>query len=224
MGSGRATAEPVKGCPLRARATDGSPPKSWDNPEPGRLDAASAETPPLATPPGVGACRIAAVPVWVPVLEAIRLWVDLNSLPENIGLPDALVGPEELPELLDPLEPEPEDEEPPPDVPPPEDEPEDEDEDEDPPDVRGTACPASAGTAKPTATRNVSVRIDMVMACSLVGSVTTLALCKSTASIHPLLAAGFPYFVAEIRGIVPWLCSPRGTPATLRRQGAVRAE
>jgi hypothetical protein len=108
----------------------------------------------------------------------------LNSPPENIGLPEALVGPDELLEPLDPLEPEPEDEEPPPlDVPPPEDEPE---EDEDPPDVRGTAWPASAGTAKPTATRNVSVRIDLVMACSLVGSVTRLALCKSTASIHPL--------------------------------------
>jgi len=93
----------------------------------------------------------------------MRLCVDLNSLPENIGLPDALFGPDdslELPEPELPLED---------DVPPPEpDEPDDpEEDDDDPVVVRGTAWPASAGTAKPTVTRNVSVRIDMVMACSL---------------------------------------------------------
>ena len=103
------------------------------------------------------------------MLVGMRLCVDLNSLPENIGLPDALVGPDPIEPLELPDDPEfpPED-----DVPPPEpDEPEDPDvpvdEDDDPVVVRGTAWPATAGTAKPIVTRNVSVRIDVVMACSL---------------------------------------------------------
>lgn len=77
------------------------------------------------------------------------------------------------PELADPEEPEEDDE---PELPrlvaspPP---PPDDDEPDDPEDVevlplpRGTAWPAYAGTANPTATRKLIVRIDLVMACSL---------------------------------------------------------
>jgi hypothetical protein len=100
----------------------------------------------------------------------MRLWVDLNSLPENIGLPEALVGPDDPLELLEPPElvELPDVPEPPPEVdPPPEPELDEDDDDDDPLVVRGTAWPANAGTANPMATRNVSVRIDVVMAGSL---------------------------------------------------------
>ena len=105
-----------------------------------RVDELDAASPPVATPPGAGARRDSAVPVRVAVLAGIRLCVDLNSLPENIGLPDALVGPDDPLELLEP----PDDPELPLDVPPPEPD-EVEDDPEDPEDddplvvVRGTA-------------------------------------------------------------------------------------
>ena len=103
------------------------------------LDTAS---PLVATPPGAGARRDSAVAVRGAVVVGMRLCVDLNSLPENIGLPDALVGPDDPVELLEL----PDDPELPLDVPPPEpelDEPgeaEDPEEDvDDPVVVRGTA-------------------------------------------------------------------------------------
>lgn len=91
-------------------------------------------------PPGAGARRDSAAPVRV-ALESLfwgmRLCVDLFSLPENIGLPSAPVGPEVLPELLGsapPLD----DEDPEPDDVPPELE-ELEDPEDDVVVVRGTA-------------------------------------------------------------------------------------
>jgi hypothetical protein len=105
-----------------------------------RVDELDAASPLVATPPGAGARRDSAVPVRVAVVVGMRLCVDLNSLPENIGLPDALVGPDDPFELLEL----PDDPELPLDVPPPElDEPGDaedpEEEVDDPVVVRGTA-------------------------------------------------------------------------------------
>ena len=79
-------------------------------------------SPDIATPPGAGARRASAAPVRVALdslFWGIRLCV--LSLPENIGLPSAPVGPEALPELLDSAPPLDDDPDPPPDdVPPPE--------------------------------------------------------------------------------------------------------
>ena len=130
--TGRTAALPVTGRPFRARTKAESPPKLWDKSEPTRLDDDELSEP-VATPPGAGAVRGAAVPVLDALPVAIRLRVDVNSSPENILPPDALVGPDDPLELLDPLEP---DDEEPLDVPPPDDEP---DEEEDPLVVRGTA-------------------------------------------------------------------------------------
>jgi hypothetical protein len=89
----------------------------------------------VATPPGAGARRASAVPVRVALLVGMRLCVGLDSLPENIGWPDALVGPDELLELPDDPELPLED-----DVPPPElDEPDDPEDDDELVVVRGTA-------------------------------------------------------------------------------------
>jgi hypothetical protein len=104
-----------------------------------RVDELDEASPLVATPPGAGARRASAAPVRVEVLVGMRLCVDLNSPPENIGLPDALVGPDDPFELLElPEDPELPLED---DVPPPEpDELEDPvDEDDDPVVVRGTA-------------------------------------------------------------------------------------
>jgi len=92
--------------------------------------------------------------------------------------PEAPTGPDEPLELLDDPD-EPDELE---DPPPPDDEP---DEVAVPlvPLVRGTACPATDGTAIPTATRKVSVRIDLVMACS--PGVGTLNLTVFAASLRP---------------------------------------
>ena len=59
-----------------------------------------AASPDRVTPPGAGARRDSAAPVLVALLVGILLCVGFDSLPENIGLPSALFGPEELPELL----------------------------------------------------------------------------------------------------------------------------
>ena len=90
------------------------------------------------------------------------------------------MGPAELAELLDdPLLPLLDDPDPEPDdVPPEPDELEDDPED-DVVVVRGTAWPARAGTANPITTRNVSERIDMVMAGSRSGTCSLTNLLKA---------------------------------------------
>ena len=77
------------------------------------LDAMFDASPETATPPGAGARRDSAAPeVRDELFVGIRLCV-LVSLLENIGWPDALVGPDVLPELLASAPP-PEEPEPPP--------------------------------------------------------------------------------------------------------------
>jgi hypothetical protein len=102
------------------------------------------------------------VPVRELLPDAIRLGVDLNSLP-NMLPPEALDGPDDPLDLLEPPD-EPDDDEPPPDEVPPPDE---ELEEVAVPVVLGTAWPAIAGAAIPAATMKVSARIDLVMAGSL---------------------------------------------------------
>src|SRR6185436_9618729 len=100
MRTGRVAAFPTTGAPLRDRPTAAFSPNPWKVSALVRVDELDAVSPPVATPPGAGARRASAVLVRLAVFAGMRLWVDLNSLPENIGLPDALVGPDDPPELL----------------------------------------------------------------------------------------------------------------------------
>ena len=107
-----------------------------------RVDELDPASPLVATPPGAGARRDSAVPVRVALAVGMRLCVDLNSLPENIGLPDALVGPDDPFELLElPDDPELplEDDVPPPEPDEVEDDPDDPEDDDPLVVVRGTA-------------------------------------------------------------------------------------
>lgn len=164
---------------MRVRTALGSPPNPCDRPEPTRLEEELelVASPLLATPPGAGAVRAAAEPVRELLPEAIRLGVLLNS-PPDMPDPELPTEPDDPPELLDPEDP------PLLEPPPPPDEPDAVAVPLDPL-VRGTACPATAGAAIPTARRKVTVRIDprLVMASSpCLGPVTCLSLCKSTAT------------------------------------------